>query len=601
MLAEAARYDRARVPAPSRSDNEQAQVHPDYPPRARIEWVIAGARVVLAVGGLFAIWVHPSPGSPNQALSYALLAMYLFHSLATLALVWKPIEFARAWGLAGHVFDLTVFSAVMFLTDGIASPFYIYFVFSVVCGALRWEAMGALLTTAAALVMSAVIGGYDYLTNPAFEANRLIIRSAQLGVIGAVLAYVGSHHPRTLREVLRFASWPHLIPQQETDAVADIIERANEILPAPTIVLVWQQQDEEHVNVAWRGESGLEWSRERPDVYEPLVTASLRQASFMARDAADAAGHIDFWYKGRFRVLSGVPINEALRQRFEMHAVQSSAISGGLVKGRVFWLGRRRMRIDDLVVGDLVARIAASRLESAYLAESLRETAALNERLRVARDLHDSVLQSLAGTALQLEVAGRVVDRDPRAAKRNIADVQALLEQSEHEIRALIRRLRPHAPDVAESANLPLGSRLQAFGRRIEQQWKIPVVLQVAPEVEALASGLRQQLLLIAQEAVLNAARHSDAATIRASLATADHVATAEIVDDGKGFGFTGSYDLASLTALDAGPLTLRERVLELGGQLHIQSGPSGSQVRIALPLPHAATPHHADLTRSRR
>ncbi len=132
-----------------------------------------------------------------------------------------------------------------------------------------------------------------------------MIRIVQLAVIGALLAYVSSVHTRTLREVLRFASWPHLIPHDGTEAVVDIIERANEILPAPQIVLVWQERDEEHVNVAWRGTRGIETSRERRDTYEPVVIASLGSASFQASDASDRAGRVDFWHKGRFRQTDG--------------------------------------------------------------------------------------------------------------------------------------------------------------------------------------------------------------------------------------------------------------------------------------------------------
>ena len=566
-----------------------SQVHPDYPPRARIEWVIAGARVVLAVGALFAIWLDPATPSEYETLTYALLVAYLVHSAATLALVWKPIGFSRGWALGGHVFDLGIFSIILILTEGTSSPFYVYFVFSVICGALRWEAKGALLTAAAALAAYALSGGFEVLTNPGFQSDRFVIRMVQLAVIGALLAYVSSVHPGTLREVLRFASWPHLIPHDGTEAVVDIIERANEILPAPQIVLVWQERDEEHVNVAWRGTRGIETSRERRDTYEPVVIASLGSASFQASDASDRAGSVDFWHKGRFRQMTGPPINEALRERFGMRAVQSSPIVGGLVTGRLFWVGRRPMRIDDLVVGDLVARIAASRLESAYLAESHRETAALNERLRVAQDLHDNVLQSLAGSGVQLEIISRVLDRDPRAAKRTIKEVQRQLEQSEREIRGLIKGLRPRARDMTEALNEPLAKRLEAFGDRVGEQWNVTITFQVAPSVNDLPQDLKQQLLLMVQEGVLNAARHANATSVRVMLATHGASIVTEIVDNGKGFDFIGSHDLAALAALDAGPVTLRERITELRGELLIQSSRSGSTVRITLPVAQAS------------
>ncbi len=93
------------------------------------------------------------------------------------------------------------------------------------------------------------------------------------------------------------------------------------------------------------------------------------------------------------------------------------------------------------------------------------------------------------------------------------------------------------------------------------------------------------QLYLIVQEAVLNAARHASATTIRASVSSDDHHVSIEVSDDGKGFPFVGSYDLATLNTLQSGPLTLKERVAELGGDLRISSGPAGADLRITVPF----------------
>ena len=167
-------------------------------------------------------------------------------------------------------------------------------------------------------------------------------------------------------------------------------------------------------------------------------------------------------------------------------------------------------------------------------------------------------------------------------------------------MRSIIRRLRPQPRDVPDTLHQPVVSQLQAFRRRIEDQWRVALELKVTPSVESLPAELRAQLLLIVQEAVLNAARHASAASIRASLDAEGQTAIAHITDDGKGFPFSGSYDLASLTALEIGPLTLKERVEELHGGLQIESSPSGSSVRITIPLHKTALASHAHLTRSR-
>ena len=90
--------------------------------------------------------------------------------------------------------------------------------------------------------------------------------------------------------------------------------------------------------------------------------------------------------------------------------------------------------------------------------------------------------------------------------------------------------------------------------------------------------------------AVLNAARHANANTIRVTLESDRHRISIQVADDGRGFPFVGSYDLATLNTLGSGPLTLKERVAELGGDLRIRSGPSGADVRITVPFAHAVS-----------
>ena len=76
-------------------------------------------------------------------------------------------------------------------------------------------------------------------------------------------------------EMLRFASWPHGMPQDERDVVTEIVERAHSILPAPRMLLVWQGPEDEFLNVAWRGDGAIEWLREPTISYSPLVIPLL--------------------------------------------------------------------------------------------------------------------------------------------------------------------------------------------------------------------------------------------------------------------------------------------------------------------------------------
>jgi signal transduction histidine kinase len=270
-----------------------------------------------------------------------------------------------------------------------------------------------------------------------------------------------------------------------------------------------------------------------------------------------------------------------------MRAVQSWPLDGELIRGRMFCLDKARMQIDDLVLGELVARLAVSRLENLYMLARLRDAVALEERVRVARDLHDSLLQSQAGAALQLLAARRLLDRDAAVARDRLRDVQDQLERGELEMRSFIRDLRPVPRRVRDKPVMDLMARLEELRRRIERQWGIRVDMRLHRGVEGVPDAKRDDAYRLVQEALMNAARHSEASAIGVTLSVTDNELQIEIVDDGRGFPFRGTYDLARLNQMDEGPVTLKERVAHLAGDLTLRSMDTGTALRMRVPFAH--------------
>ena len=129
------------------------------PLAGRAERTIASARVVLAVFTLFAIWLDPSEPSRNAGLTYGVLVAYVAYAALTAAVTWRhprPNWFA----LAMHVVDIAVFTYLLVLTQGPSSPLFVYAVFSLFCGALRWGSHGALATAAVVLAIFVAVGLY---------------------------------------------------------------------------------------------------------------------------------------------------------------------------------------------------------------------------------------------------------------------------------------------------------------------------------------------------------------------------------------------------------------------------------------------------------
>jgi signal transduction histidine kinase len=571
-------------------------MYPEYPPRVRVEWLIATSRAVLAGGALLAAAISPFAHGDDWRLALT-TGGYFVYSLFVLALVWTPVRFAPAWGLSNHVFDLLTFSLFTFFTEASASPLFIYFTFLVICGMLRWDVRGTVWTAVASIVLYAATGLYasQVLQLRPFAANAFVVRSVYLAVTAALIAYLGAYYHRFQREIGRMFRWPRRVPRQARELAGQMIADCAEVLEAPRVLIVWEAPDEGEVDLAWGSGGNAEWATEPEGTYGSFVVAGLEPETFQAANAGNGQGVVVHLADGAFRQRVCAPINPALQARFAMRRVQSWSLDGELIRGRIFALDKRSMRLDDLILGGVVARIIVSRLDGFYLLRRLRQSAALDERLRVAHDIHDSLLQTTAGSALQLLAARRLLDSDPDEARRRLEEVQNHLELGEVEMRSFIRDLRPVANQSATPPPAGLDQRLEDLRRRVERQWGVAVKVTLPPSTAAWDQPLLEGAYRIVQEGVLNAARHAEPSLVAVEVTTGAGEVRLRISDDGCGFPFHGAFDLQALNAMNRGPLTLRERVAALRGHLLLRTGEAGTDLLITLPL---APEPAADITR---
>ena len=115
--------------------------------RARSERAIAVARVVLAITASFTFWLEPAQTAPDAQFIYGLYSVYAVYALVLL--VWSLWgEIGGHWPIVTHAVDVVLFSTFQYLTLGSTSPFFVFSLFSVFCGALRWGWKGTLATGA---------------------------------------------------------------------------------------------------------------------------------------------------------------------------------------------------------------------------------------------------------------------------------------------------------------------------------------------------------------------------------------------------------------------------------------------------------------------
>jgi signal transduction histidine kinase len=563
-------------------------VDTNYAPRIRAERLIATSRVVLAAFSLLAVWLDPyTPASHAQA-TYLLLLAYLGYALIVASIPWLTNGPLVRLGLATHVLDLLLFSGLTYLTEGPASPFFTYFTFAIVAATLRWQWRGALWTAVAALVTFNGIGFFaaQVMNDPLFEESRFVIRSVYLVVIAGLLGYLGAYEERRRREMSELAAWPpHRIRGSELPQ-PEVLESTARILGARRVLLAWEEPDEPWLHLAtWCDGEFRSW-REAPETFQPVVAEPLAGLTFLAKDVHTPEPIVLHYSAHIPRGWRAAPVHPELVRRFTMTTVLCLPLRGECLEGHLFALDKPRMTGDDLLLGEVVAHEVASSMDQSLLSRRLRQAAAADERTRLSRDLHDGVLQSLTGAALQLETVQRLWESEPQAARERLGAIQRLIVDEQRDLRFFIRasKLAPFGLTVGDAG---LNATLRHLITRLEGLWGLRVELHLERHDDHSFDPLAYDICFIVQEALVNAARHASASEVRVDVGRENGNVHVAVADNGRGFPFEGDYDQAKLDALHLGPAMLKERIRSLRGTLAIQSSRSGARLDIRLPQAH--------------
>lgn len=235
--------------------------------------------------------------------------------------------------------------------------------------------------------------------------------------------------------------------------------------------------------------------------------------------------------------------------------------------------GAYRPRDAELALA--IGRQAGVALDNAQLHERARQAAALEERERLARDLHDSVAQSLYGASLYAEAASRALtDGDVEPAGANLREVRDTLQEALGEMRLLLFELRPPLLD-----ELGLAGALKARLQAVEARAGLETEFSDRSDGQRLGHAMEQELFRVAQEALNNILKHAHATRVGIDLHASETAVTLEITDNG--IGFTPDVDGAGGFGLEG----MQQRIERLDGKMRIESSPgNGTRVKAQIP-----------------
>jgi two-component system sensor histidine kinase UhpB len=215
----------------------------------------------------------------------------------------------------------------------------------------------------------------------------------------------------------------------------------------------------------------------------------------------------------------------------------------------------------------MLDRLERARREATRAALAAQEA----ERLRVARELHDEIGQTLTAVMIQAE---RAADEDAAEAALALGRVAEAVHSSLDELRRIARELRPEALD-----DLGLVNALIALCSRVGGEGGPRVRRELRSNLPRMSRETELVVYRVAQESLTNALRHADAATLTVSLEGDAETVTLTVTDDGKGMP-------AELSGAETGIAGMRERALLVGGRLSITSRRNeGTEVRLSVPV----------------
>ncbi|RAR42068.1 sensor histidine kinase [Paenibacillus sp. MDMC362] len=211
---------------------------------------------------------------------------------------------------------------------------------------------------------------------------------------------------------------------------------------------------------------------------------------------------------------------------------------------------------------------------NAQLAEQARVTAIVEERQRLARELHDAVSQQLFAISMTATAVGRTLDKDFDKAQRQVALIEEMSAVAQSEMRALLLHLRPVYLE---------GKALEQGLRELIKELRIKVPMEITFEMDDdihLLKGIENHLFRIIQEAMSNTLRHSKAEKMDIRIHRRQNTVRVMLRDDGIGF------ELDDKKQTSYGLSTMQERVTEIGGSVQFITAPGkGTRIEIVVPL----------------
>jgi len=528
-------------------------------------------RLVLASSALLIIYVDPAEPDHLVQATYAALFLYVLYSLILYVdALSRTAESAspRRWA---HWADLGWYTVIISLSSGTNSIFFFFYLFSILVASFTWGFRSGLAVSIVSTLLFGIVG---YLTAPAdFELNRFLLRPIYLLVLGYMIAYWGGFEVE-LRRRLKF--------------LRDITRLSNPRFGVERTITWGMEQflifyeAETCLLITSGGQKTLYDLRRVRRETEPASSSieTIDQSAamgFLKYGPGEALLHrANAQTCTRYDLESAESTEGRLSPALEVLLGNKSFLavpisSHGVSIGRFYIVGGkgRFTQADAEFVLQAIDQVMPV-LDNVRLVDHLATDAAERERERIARDIHDSIIQPYIGLQLGLAAISRKIELGHKDVFREIAELSELTAKGIADLRQYVGEIKTGE----RSSEAQLLAALRRFCSRFSEATAIEVEV-LASEGLSINDRLAGEVFQMITEGLSNVRRHTNARFVKTELSQSDDNLVIKIENenrDGQQQPFT--------------PRSMTERALSLGGQVFVDSeGSDSTVVVIEIPL----------------
>jgi len=537
--------------------------------------MVARMRLVLSISALLVVFVDPASLRNVGGSTWLLFCGYILHSVVVC--VYSELEAPLSQSRVIHWLDICWFALIVLLTDGVHSPFFLFFFFAILTSSFRWGFEEGARVTLASVALFAACGMGSATSE---DLPRLLLRSTFILALGYMIIYWGrskvelKQRLALLRAVSRLSN-PRFGVDHTVTGILEKIQRF--FVDSNTCLLVVRDKESGACSLRTIRQGDVHRSpqaeRIAPELAALLMALAPHRAVIYRRPPSPGlpilGGAATFdGEKGRWKKETH-PAFEGLAELLDARAFISVPVNLRKSEGSLFVLSRRCAfrRSDALFLGH-VAGQAFPVVENIELLDRMASDAASQERLKIALDLHDTAVQPYIGLKMGLSALRNKASAD-NPLLEDLDKLQDMAAKVIGDLRRYAGAVR-NGLDRSEQAVLMV---LRQQAAQVRDFYGIDIAICVEGELN-VNDRMAAEILQIVREGLNNICKHTLAHCGAVRLACADGLLRVVIENEAE-----GSHAIEFL------PRSICERASALGGNASVRRGAGAISVHVEIPM----------------